>query len=99
MQEAKNIDWDSIREKLPYERTDEQKEKRKQLFKEIDVSNNGYLSLSEVDKGLRDVLKVDEIFDVKPVIQKAFNAAKNATTSKSSHGQNYVELSEFRLML
>ena len=43
----------------------------------MDMNQNGYLSLAEVDKGIRDVLKCDEIFSAKPVIIWAFNKAKN----------------------
>ena len=43
-----NVDWESINSKLPYERTDEQKEQRKDLFKQFDPNGNGYLSLAEV---------------------------------------------------
>ena len=38
----------------------------------MDVNGNGYLSLAEVDKGLRDALSLDELFDCKPAIMKAF---------------------------
>ena len=43
----------------------------------MDINGNGFLSLAEVDKGLRDVLKTDDIFDCKPCIIRAFNASKN----------------------
>ena len=45
---AADIDWASINEKLPFERTDEAKEKRRELFKQFDPNGNGYLSLAEV---------------------------------------------------
>ncbi len=48
MVEASSIDWESLNAKLPYERTDEAKEKRKELFKQFDPNGNGYLSLAEV---------------------------------------------------
>jgi hypothetical protein len=35
------------------------------MFKSFDPNGNGYLSLAEVDKGLRDILKIDELFDAK----------------------------------
>ncbi len=35
-------------------------------------NGNGYLSLAEVDKGLRDVLNCEELFDAKPAIMRAF---------------------------
>jgi hypothetical protein len=43
----------------------------------MDINENGFLSLAEVDKGLRDVLKTDDIFDCKPCIIRAFNACKS----------------------
>ena len=86
-----DIDWTSINEKLPYQRTEEQKTKRRELFNQFDPNGNGYLSLAEVfaffsrnffpslstyfiftkilqvDKGMRDVLQSDELFDCKQV--------------------------------
>ena len=43
-----SVDWAAINEKLPFERTDEAKEKRRELFKQFDPNGNGYLSLAEV---------------------------------------------------
>ncbi len=53
MVEASEIDWAALNEKLPYERNDEAKAKRKDLFQQFDPNANGYLSLAEVrqDKG------------------------------------------------
>ena len=48
MVEAADIDWDTINAKLPYERSDEAKEKRRELFNQFDPNCNGYLSLAEV---------------------------------------------------
>ena len=72
MVEAENIDWETLNSKLPYKKTDEQYQKRSEIWESIDVNGNGYLSLAEVDKGLRDVLQLDEIFDCKPAIMRAF---------------------------
>ncbi len=47
---ASDINWAEINEKLPYERTDEAKAKRKELFNQFDPNGNGYLSLAEVRK-------------------------------------------------
>ena len=42
------IDWESINAKLPFEKNDEEKAKRKELFNQFDPNGNGYLSLAEV---------------------------------------------------
>ncbi len=44
------IDWESINTKLPIEKNEEDKGKRKELFKQFDPNGNGYLSLAEVSK-------------------------------------------------
>ena len=44
------IDWADIRQKLPYERTEEQKKKRMDMFTQFDPNANGFLSLAEVKK-------------------------------------------------
>ena len=50
-----SVDWDKIREKLPIGK--DQKSARKDLFSRIDGNGNGFLSLAELDKGIRDVQK------------------------------------------
>ena len=95
------IDWVSMREKLPTERTEEQKAERNKIFSEFDPNGNGYLSLAEVDRGCRDVLKLYEVFDAKKVIMRAFQAAKGVAPPSGavSHGPDFVEKREFRLLL
>ena len=51
-----SIDWNLIDKKLPYQKTPEQFKKRSDIWSGMDVNGNGYLSLAEIDKGLRDVL-------------------------------------------
>lgn len=36
------------------------------------MNGNGYLSLAEIDKGIRDVLELPELFQLKPVIIRAY---------------------------
>ena len=47
---------------------------RKKIFRGFDVNGNNWLSLAEIDKGLRDVLELPELFDAKPVIMRAYQA-------------------------
>lgn len=46
-----DIDWQEINNKLPVHKSDEDKEKRKNLFNSFDSNGNGYLSLAEIDLG------------------------------------------------
>jgi Ca2+-binding EF-hand superfamily protein len=93
------IDWDKIRKKLPTEKTAEQKLKRNRLFDGFDPNGNGYLSLAEVDKGCKDVIDLPEIHGNKPVMMRAFQAAKDISKSSSELGDDFIERSEFRLFL
>ncbi|KAK3244780.1 hypothetical protein CYMTET_45624 [Cymbomonas tetramitiformis] len=94
------IDWQLITSKLPAGKTAEEKAARSELFKQFDVHSNGILSLAEVDKGIRDVLQCDVLFNCKPAIMRAFQAAKGAHKStKLEAGPDSVERIEFRLLL
>ena len=42
------IDWDEINAKLPFQRTEADLAKRRELYKRFDPNSNGYLSLAEV---------------------------------------------------
>ena len=83
----------------PSEKNDEDRKKRGKLFDGVDVNGNGYLSLAEVDKGMRDVLGCSQLFDCKPAMMRAFQAAKASVKTKSKLGADYVERCEFRLLL
>lgn len=69
------------------------------MFRDIDINGNGYLSLAEVDKGIRDVIQLDQVFDCKPVIMRAFQAAKNYGGDPQGFGPDYIEKKEFRILL
>ena len=85
--------------KLPTEKTSESIAARRKMFSAFDPNGNGYLSLAEVDKGVQDVLGSSALFDAKPVIMRAFQAAKGAVDTKSKLGADFVEKSEFFLLL
>merc|ERR1712179_619512 len=95
---APKIDWTEINKKLPTGK--DQKEARKAMFNEFDPNGNGVLSLAEVDKAMRDVLKMDELFDAKSAIMRAFQIAKDSKKSKRGDlGDDYIELREFKFFL
>jgi Ca2+-binding EF-hand superfamily protein len=93
------IDYQNLRKVLCVDKTPEGIQKRKKLFKDFDPNGNGFLSLAEVDKGIRDVLKLDDIFAVKRVIMRAFQASKNICRNKSKYSDDYIEINEFRIFL
>jgi len=85
--------------KLPWHNNDKDKKLRDIQFKNMDMNGNGFLSLAEVDKGLRDVIKLPILFELKPVIIRAFMAAKTKVKSKSKYGDDYIEKREYRFLL
>uniref|UniRef100_A0A7S1J4Z5 EF-hand domain-containing protein n=1 Tax=Eutreptiella gymnastica TaxID=73025 RepID=A0A7S1J4Z5_9EUGL len=94
------IDWAIIAERMPYGRSKVEVERRKELFNLFDVNGNGYLSLAEVDKGLRDIVKLEEVYDCKPAIMRAFQASKDVhKDTKARLGHDFVTKSEFRILL
>ena len=48
----------------------------------MDVNGNGYLSLAEIDKGMRDAIRIPILFDLKPVLMRAYQSARNKLKSK-----------------
>ena len=95
----KNYDWDSLLSRLPIKKTEEDRKKRRELWNQIDINGNNYISLAEFDKGLRDVLQLPDIFKLKKVSLRAFQAAKTAVKSSSKYGDDYVGWLEFRIIL
>jgi len=90
-------DWKELQKKLPYQRP--RLEERKKMFSEFDVQGNGYISLAEADKGIRDVLQLEELFDAKPAIMRAFQASKNYGGDPGGLGVDYIQKREFRIFL
>jgi hypothetical protein len=63
------------------------------------MNGNGYLSLAEIDRGMVAVFNLPKLFETKPVILRAFNAAKNTVKGKSRHSEDYIEKKEYRQFL
>merc|ERR1712038_1868123 len=94
-----SVPWETINDKLPFQRKKEAYEKRKSLWAQFDVNGNGFLSLAEVTKGIRDVIAVDELFDAIPAINRSFHHVKNVSKTPNEHGPDFIEFREFRLFL
>mmetsp|Transcript_28619 Transcript_28619/g.45994 ORF Transcript_28619/g.45994 Transcript_28619/m.45994 type:complete len:131 (+) Transcript_28619:83-475(+) len=95
----RKIDWEKVNAKLPYKRDKESRKARKKMFGGFDPNGNGYLSLAELDKGVRDILNLGEVFDSKPAIMRAYKAARKKGKQKSKVSGDYVEWREFRWFL
>jgi len=95
----KNYDWDGFLNSLPIKKTAEDRAKRKKMWDAIDMNKNGYVSLAEFDRGVRDVLNLPQIFTLKKVLMRAFQASKEKIKAKSKHSKDYVEWLEFRILL
>jgi Ca2+-binding EF-hand superfamily protein len=93
------IDWKEFAKKFPLGKSKEDALKRKKLFSDFDPNGNGYLSLAEIDKGFLDIINIPFIYKRKPVIMRAFQAAKASCKNKSSVSDDYIELNEFRIFL
>jgi len=65
------------------------------------MNGNGYLSLAEVDKGMRDVVRLPRLFDTKPVLMRAFTAAKTKVASRAGnkHDNDLITKGEYRFLL
>ena len=99
-----DIDWSALTAKLPTGRDTAATLRRAELFDRFDINGNGVLSLAEVDKAMRDVMGLDSVYSSKPVIMRAFQAARDhnghkKTTAKRKGADDYVERDEFRTLL
>ena len=65
----------------------------------MNMNGNRYLSLAEVDKGIRDVLGLEEVFDCKEAVNYAFHFTKNSSPGESKFGDELLEFRELRLFL
>lgn len=99
MEAYSNFDWDALLAKLPIKKNNEERALRKKMWNAIDMNGNGYTSLAELDRGIRDVMNLPEVFDAKKPIMRAFQAAKNKYKAKTKYSGDYVEWMEFRIFL
>ena len=96
------VNWAEVHAKLPTDKSDPaQHAKRLEMFKQFDPNNNGYLSLAECDKGVRDILAIDGLFDAKPAIMRAFQAAKavDVKGKAEKNRDDFIQACEFRIFL
>ena len=55
--------------------------------------------MAEIDKAMRDILRLPALFALKPVLIRAFYAAKDKVKSSKSYADDYISRGEFRILL
>lgn len=96
--EEEDIDWISIADKIPFVKTDEAKTKRVNLFNRFDTNKNKLLSLSEIQKGVRNVLGLEQVAAAKAALMRAYTLSKGLS-KKENYMDFYIEFREFRFFL
>jgi len=91
------VDWATVNAQLPIGRDDASKSARHKIFRSFDPNGNGLLSLAEVDGGLTKVLQIHGI--AKPVMMRAFQAARDVAKPVASFSNDYIDKNEFRVLL
>ena len=69
------------------------------IFNKFDVNGNGYLSFSEVEKGIKEILKYTEKTMKKEVVKLAYNFVKDSGYKRTKVSHDFVEKNEFRTFL
>lgn len=91
--------WDELKDKLPWQNTETERKLRDKQWAQIDFNGNGFVSLVEIDKEIIEVIQLPTLFELKPVIMRAFQAAKTSFKSKSKNYDEYVTKAEYRYFL
>jgi len=68
-------------------------------FNTMDKSRNGYLSYSEVEMGIRDIIKLPVLFYLPPVLRRAFDAAVADIRSTDEDYRDEISNRNYCLML
>ena len=69
------------------------------MWNQIDINGNSYVSLAEVDKGLKEAIQSEALYEAKPAIIRAFNFAKEYTKGTTKYADDYLEKKDFRIFL
>ena len=93
------FDFKTLAAKLPVARDPASVAQRKELFSKFDINNNGLLSLAEIDKAVKDVIGCAALFNSKPAVMRAFQAARRANGGRTGLKGAFVERNEFRALL
>lgn len=92
--------WHSMAGMLPAGRKEDDVALRKSLWRRSDVNGNGYLALTEVGIGLRQMWSENELTAARPAVKGAFAFARDYKKSTTDvRARDFVEAGEFRAFL
>eukprot|EP00927_Polykrikos_kofoidii_P077799 TRINITY_DN74702_c0_g1_i1.p1 TRINITY_DN74702_c0_g1~~TRINITY_DN74702_c0_g1_i1.p1 ORF type:complete len:524 (-),score=86.70 TRINITY_DN74702_c0_g1_i1:20-1591(-) len=84
---------------LPTGDCPESNKQRKKLFRMADYNGNGIVSLAEADRLIAEVLRIEGVRSMKPVINRAFHAARDIVPPVGEISPHYIDFHEFRYFL
>ena len=99
---SRMVDWERLARQLPTGVGSAASARRAAVFNAMDTRGIGLLSLAEVDTGIRELLGLGALFASRPILLRAFQAAKASKppTAASQRGsEDFVEQSDFRRLL
>lgn len=98
---AQKAAWESIKSQIPRGKSDEDKAKRIELFKQFDKDDSKALTVEETCKGCIEILHLDQFTPyARSIVYRAFKKAMTIGTEREGKGDaNLVEYLEFRLMM
>eukprot|EP00928_Gymnodinium_smaydae_P064618 TRINITY_DN47900_c0_g1_i1.p1 TRINITY_DN47900_c0_g1~~TRINITY_DN47900_c0_g1_i1.p1 ORF type:complete len:608 (+),score=84.24 TRINITY_DN47900_c0_g1_i1:77-1900(+) len=95
-----SLDFDEkAMQDLPTGKDAESTSRRRALFRQADMNGNGIVSLAECDRLIVTVLAIKGVKIMKPVINRAFHAARDIVPSVGEISAHYVDFHEFRFFL
>jgi len=54
--------WEELADKLPYKNNEQERNRREKLWSYVDCNGNGIASLAEVDKAMKEFIRVPILF-------------------------------------
>eukprot|EP00930_Biecheleria_cincta_P043165 TRINITY_DN29675_c0_g1_i1.p1 TRINITY_DN29675_c0_g1~~TRINITY_DN29675_c0_g1_i1.p1 ORF type:complete len:533 (-),score=76.61 TRINITY_DN29675_c0_g1_i1:132-1730(-) len=93
-----DIDMKAVQD-LPTGMDSESVHRRRKMFQQADMSGNGILSLAECDRLIAPCLRIRGLDGIKPVINRAFHAARDIVPPVGDFSLHYIDFQEFRYFL
>ena len=90
---------ETVSNRLPDSSHPKYKEKMDHYWAEFDRNKSGYLNLAEVERGIRCVMKLPDVFPLEKMLKKAFKASKSKIAAMTKYGDDRVSKAEFHYLV